>query len=207
MIDDRLLIQKAMPAHVKLVTREPIVESAISTSQAMSFTYSKSVMFVSAPWLDTPMMLDGAVEVEGKFFIKLPKADAKTIKFLTGKGVGRSRVLTGTTIIETLVKLRNERYSDLCSNADKGQSGEAADDLGLDAPDPKRLKHMDSVLPKALVITCPAVEGVDSVDISVLAATGQSPLAIEIGPVAIDYLHNVIERQLDAKSRRSACTQ
>ena len=173
----------------------------------MASTFSKNAQFVSAPWLDGPMMLDGAVEVEGKFFIKLPKADAKTIKFLTGKGVGRSRLLTGTTIIETLIKLRNERYTTLCSEADKAQCGEAADDLGLDAPDAKRLRHMNAVVPQTLQITCPAIEGVDSVDICVLAANGQSPLAIEIDPAAIDYLHDVVERQLDAKLRRSACTQ
>lgn len=158
-------------------------------TQQVSFT-------VKAPWLDVPVQLAPVDEVEGRYFFKIAKTCNKTTRLLTGRSIGKTRALTHTKVIEHLQKLRNDKCQELITEAEKKQSGEADDDLGLDVPDPKRMKKLTCTLPAIVDIELPTYNNISGISMSLMAASGNAAVAVELTDSNINYLHDIVKNQL-----------
>ena len=169
----------------------------------MSSLEEQTVISVTAPWIDGTVSLTPLIEVDGKKYFRLAKCCNKTIRLLTGRSIGKTRALSQTSILEMLQQLRKEKHAELCAISDRMQSSSGDDDLGLDAPDPKRLKQFDKVLPTTVVIRAPAVGDVEGVDISILTARDANAVTVEVCSTNLDYLHAVVNHQLQQQSSAS----
>ena len=166
------------------------------TAVAMVTLAKHTMITVTAPWLDQPVQLNELTSADNKLFVKVVKGDNKICRLLTGRSNGKTRVLSNTNIFGALQRTRNEMHEQLCQSSDKKQSGEPEEDLGLDAPDPKRCKQMEVVLPDTMDIEAPDVAHITGVRMTVLTAGDISPLCIEVCEANLNYLHAVIEHQL-----------
>ena len=165
----------------------------------MAFVSQQTVMSVSAPWLAQAVVLHELVEADGKFFAKVTKGCNKMARILSGSSISKERVLSNTDILETLVRLRNKRHAELCKASLDKQAGRE-EDLGLDAAPPtKRCKQIAPVLAPTMEIMAPELGGDGSIKMSVITASGSSPLLVEMNGDNINYLHNACVVQMETK--------
>ena len=129
--------------------------------------------------------------VDGHRFFKLAKSDHQVVRLLTGKSVGDSRVLTQTNIIEQLVGLRNEKYTELMTPKN------AVDDLGVDTEGPKlKRPRLDDNAPQTLVVQAPCIGNVQGIELRVITAVGSAVVWVELLAETIDYLKSFVAEQL-----------
>ena len=112
------------------------------------------VMQIRTPWMKSSLVMEKFTGDTGHQFIKLAKSCAKSVRLMTGTSPGDRRVLQGQTIIEKLIKIRNEKTNELQMNIG---AVEALDD---DVPvAKKRRKASTKPLPAEMVIAGPGVPG------------------------------------------------
>ncbi len=163
---------------------------------AMSTCVQQTTISVSAPWLNQPVALTDLQEVEGKMFVKVTKGCNRIARILTGTSIGKARKLSSTDILETMQRLRNQKQAAICKERAEQQTEKAAEDLGMDAaPDPKRLKTLASVLPPTVSIMAPALQGHECLQMTVLTASENTPIFLEVNSENIDYLHAAFMEQ------------
>ena len=189
-------------SEIELLCLHTVAAQAMCDS-AMACLTQLVTISVTAPWLDVPVQLAPLDEIEGRFFFRIAKCCNKTVRLLTGRSIGKSRALSSTTIVEELQKLRNTKYLELCAEAEKKQMSAAEDDLGMDAPDPKRAKKLQSfssTLPPIIDIDAPTYDHIKGVTLSVVAAGDASAMSVEVTADTIDYLHGVVKIQVGSTS-------
>ena len=90
-----------------------------------------------------PVILKHLVECDGSKFVKITKSDAAIVRLLTGHGVGASRSLARSDIVESLIALRNSKSEELLKESMSVVS-DAAEDLGQQAEHPVEVLHIKS---------------------------------------------------------------
>lgn len=152
-----------------------------------------------------PLDLSSWSTVLGKRFVKLSKMDPKISRLLLGEAPAKKRALSDTSIIEDLIKLRNAAVGKVVLANHGPSTARAEEDLGVGAspnlPDAKRRKIIEESLPRVIVVDVPGVGGVDGRSMSVLTASGQTSVSIELLAENIDFLHVVAEAQLSINSK------
>ena len=147
-----------------------------------------------------PVILKDYLECDGSKFIKITKSDSAVVRLLTGHGVGVSRNLARSDIIESLITLRNSKSDELLKESMSGGSG-ATDDLGKQVEQPrlyaKRMKRAASALPEVLEIRAPAFKDVESVNMNFLRQRPDQPLWVELTPENLDYLRAYVSAQIE----------
>lgn len=153
---------------------------------------------VTAPWLSKGVTLQSWVQKGESKFCRICKSDALIVRLLTGHGIGTARQLARTNVIEHLLRLREKKRADACESAEKAESSKA-EDLGIDAPLPKRKKAaLSSVLPDIVTIDSPPIHGVGGITMKVLLGDHPlAPLFVELTSENIDYLHAYAQAQID----------
>ena len=143
------------------------------------------------------MQLEDWVTVGERKYMKLRKTDPKIERALTGEAPGKRRMLTSTTIIEDLTKLRNEAHDRASREVERGN---VEDDLGFDdgAPPAKRAKRSKVSLPDTLEIEPP-----QGPKLRVLTAGGFEPLWLELSEAAINYLRAGVVAQLGEQPKEA----
>ena len=144
--------------------------------------------------------------VAGRKYIKLAKSDPKIIRLLTNHGHGNERSLAHTSIIEELIKLRNERRSKLMEENKQSAAaaaGKPQEDLGLDLDidaqlPAKRSKTLQVALPEVIDLQTPAREGVDAIVMSVMLGSPTSPLWVELSTQNVDFVRNYVASEIEA---------
>lgn len=163
-----------------------------------------AIVRVEAPWMKQPLDLSSWHVVLGKRFVKLSKMDPKISRLLLGEAPAKKRALTDTSIVEDLIKLRNAAVDKEVLANHAASTARAEEDLGVGTsqkrPDAKRRKIIEESLPPVLVIDVPGVGGGDGRAMSVLTASGQTAVSIELVAENIDFLHMVAEAQSSSKS-------
>lgn len=163
------------------------------------------VLRVEAPWMKQPLDLSSWNTVLGKRFVKLSKMDPKISRLLLGEAPAKKRALSDTSIVEDLVKLRNAAVDKAVLANHAASTARAEEDLGVGTsqtlPDAKRRKIIEESLPQVLVVDVPGVGGGDGRSMSVLTASGQTAVSIELVAENIDFLHMVAEAQLSNLSK------
>ncbi len=149
----------------------------------------------------TPVRIKHWVEVEGNKYVKIAKSDASMVRLLTGQGVGASRALARTNIVETLISLRNSMSEELL-RASLPEASKAEEDLGMVADDPrhlaKRRRRLAGALPDVLEIEAPALGDIASIRMNVLRQRPDQPLWVELVPENLDYLRAYVLSQIEA---------
>ena len=151
-------------------------------------------------------------EVANRRYLKVSKCDSKIVRLLTNHGNGTERALAGTSIIEDLLKLRNNRRQKLLEanrESEEAAAGKPADDLGLDEmPMSKRPRAaLQAALPDAVDVQTPQIESVQSISMSVLLPA-TTALWMEMTGENIDYLRAVVKIQMSEGSiHRSRCRE
>lgn len=151
---------------------------------------------IHAPWLDGGgvAVLD-VTEVDGLRFFKVKKTDSRIQRLLSGQGNRCNRLLTSTSIVETLIKLRNTRRIALLTEYGLDLEADGAkEELELDGGCAKP-KDMSHLLPDAVDIICPAHGDIAAVTLKVLVRSPSSPLWLELSASSIEYLHRVVVDQ------------
>ena len=154
-----------------------------------------SVLELTAEWLQQPVKLENWVTVGERRYIRLQKSDRKIERALCGESPGKRRLITGTTIIEDLTKLRNEAHHRASREVELGR---VEDDLGFDeaAPPPKRARRSKVSLPDSLDIVAPPQGATEGTTVRVLTAGGFEPLWLELSETAINYLRAAVVNQV-----------
>ena len=147
---------------------------------------------VVTPWCQEGVDLRDVIEHDDKKFVKLAKSNRRIERLLTGEGVGHDRLLTRTTIIQTLTTLRNERREEFI----RASVSTDVEDLGLNEPQSKRFKSSASVVPVYADIQAPAVGPVAGRAITVVLSMPHIALWVEITKQSVEYLHDVVSEQL-----------
>ena len=147
-----------------------------------------------------PVILKHWVESDGSKFVKITKSDTAVIRLLTGHGVGTSRSLARSDIIESLITLRNTKSDELLKESMSATS-RAADDLGQQTEHPrlqaKRMRRAYDALPEVVEIEAPAFKDVGSIHMNVLRQRPDQPLWVELTPENLDYLRSYVTAQID----------
>ena len=165
----------------------------------MASVSQQTVKVVSAPWLSQPVVLHDLIEADGKFFAKVIKGCNKMARISSGSSISKQRALSSTDILETLVQLRNRKHAELCKASLDKQAGRE-EDLGLDAAPPaKRCKQVAPVLHPTMEILTPEVGPCKSIQMTVITASGTSPLLVEMNDANVDYLHEACKEQIENK--------
>ena len=142
--------------------------------------------------------------VAGRKYIKLAKADSKIVRLITNHGHGSERSLAHTSIIEELIKCRNERRSQLLEeNQQKAAkaAGLPKEDLGIDTAPPakkSKSKALAAALPEVIDVQTPAREGVDSIVMSVMLGSPTAPLWIELSDKNVDFIRKYAAAEIEA---------
>ena len=139
-------------------------------------------------------------------FFKICKGDHKISRLLFGRSTSNERPLTPTGIVETLIKMRNEKRTQLVDAMDDESQGQAQENLGLDAGCVIKKRKMvhDDVLPETVTIDAPAVGDVSSMSMVLLMGPHTSPLWLEATPENIDYMRACVAQQSMHKETSSA---
>jgi hypothetical protein len=145
-----------------------------------------AILHVRAPWLPEGVDIRDVADVAGTKFIKLNKTNPRIVRLLTGQSTGTKR--PNTSIIDSVVKLRNARRSELLALAMSDRDGGDVGDLGLDSqPQGKRAKTLAVVLPEIVEIRVPG----STTSIKVMMSPPHSPLWVEASPLTINILHSL----------------
>ena len=147
------------------------------------------------------VVLKHVAVVDSIRFIRLGKADSSIVKLMTGKGIGSDRVLGSTNIFETLVNIRDAEQDSLNEVVDEPKV-DKVEDLGLDAPIPKKKRTLSSsgTLSDVLTISAPSRAGVvEGIRMRVLPTTSKrgAVLWVELNDTNIEYLRAVIADQIE----------
>ena len=183
------------------VNLQALSGSKLKSVTAMSSISEQKVIVVSAPWLSQPVMLQDLIEAEGKLYVKVTKGCNKIARILSGASISKFRALSSTQVLQTLCGLRNQKHAELCKESLDKQADRADEDLGLDAQQQpaKRLKQVAPVLPATLEVITPELDNGESVTMSMITASGSSPLCVEVTQSNIDYLHQACMEQIENK--------
>lgn len=167
-----------------------------------------AIVRVEAPWMKQPLDLSSWTMVNGKRFVKLSKTDPKVSRLLVGEAPAKKRALSDTCVVEDLVKLRNAAVDKAVLANHAASAARAEEDLGVGTShkrlDAKRRKIIEESLPQQIVIEVPGVGGGDARSMSVLTASGQTAVSVELVAGNIDFLHMVAEAQLSSNSKEEA---
>lgn len=136
-------------------------------------------------------------EAGGRKFVKCCKGDHKVERLLLGQSSSNERGLTQTSIIETIVKLRNSHRQGLVHQLEEQSNEQSKEDLGIEvtAAKRKRTADFDHVLPESILVTAPAIGEVESHDMMVLLGQPTSALWVEATADNIDYLRACVSSQ------------
>ena len=142
--------------------------------------------------------------VDDKRYIKVTKSDSKIVRLLVGQCSGKARLLTTTTIIEDIIKLRDQVRQELLEK-DQSNNNNNNKDLGIDAPQTRKRRKSsgEDDLPETVCVTAPAVGDVASQPMRVI--TGQqslSPLWVELTVDNIEYLRACVGVQSSNSSAK-----
>lgn len=154
----------------------------------LSIDYRPSL---SGGHLEHGVQVSKTVCVAGTLFWKVSKSDHVVSRVVLGKSFSQARPLARTTILETLVKARNDRVLDLTRALDQ-----ASEDLGLDH-DLKTMKPDLSKLPDVISMLAPTVGGRQGMSMKVLPALPRQPLWLELSVDVVQYLHDVAVYQIE----------
>jgi hypothetical protein len=147
-----------------------------------------ATLHVRAPWLPDGVDIRDVADVAGIKFIKLAKSNPRIVRLLTGQSTGTKR--PDTSIIDSVVKLRNVKRSELLALAMSDRDGGDVGDLGLDSqPQGKRAKTLAVVLPEIVEIRVPG----STTSIKVMMSSPHSPLWVEASPLTINILHSLTD--------------
>ena len=143
--------------------------------------------------LKTPVPVKHFVTVQGTMYFKMCKSDAVMTRLFVSDATRLSgRPLSMTNIVEQLSGLRDMSYHDLAFPKDETDGKE---DLGLDAPSrpvPKALTE----LPASVSVFAPDIDGVSGLEMRVLMCKPGQPLWLELNQENIQYLVEVVDRQI-----------
>ena len=153
---------------------------------------------VQAPWLHgRGVTLQSWVQVGDAKFLKVTKADPSVVRLLTGHGIGDSRQLARTDLIEKMMAKREEKREQLLADAVNSIELPAKDDLGLDAPLPKR-RRLAGAMPEIVSIVAPGHLTMCGIECRVLlGAHPLSPLMVEITESNLNYMRDFVKSQID----------
>jgi len=136
--------------------------------------------------------------VGGRRFFKVCKGDHKIARLLVGSFVCTERGLTGTTILEDLISMRNQKRQELL---DAKETGNQREGLGIDsAPAQKRRKLSHFELPEVIQLDTPRVGPVQGIRMHVILGKSGTSLSIEATEANINYLRSVVAEQLSTAS-------
>ena len=134
-------------------------------------------------------------------FFRLTKADPQVVRLLTGHGIGCTRQLARTDIIETLMAERERVRELLIDKQSDAVQKPPHDDLGIDAPLPKKTRKASiaGALPEEVTIDAPSVGDCDGKAMKVLLGElPLSPLYVELTSDNVEYLYKFVSVQIGA---------
>ena len=158
---------------------------------------------VSAPWLGDgrqSVVLNSWIQkVDSKYF-KVSKSDPGIVRLLTGHGVGATRQLAHTNIVELLMKEREAQRDALTERIELDGANAPIEDLGLDTPCAKRRKGASKgALPEIVSIVGPSFGDVAGIPMKVIMSEFPlQPLYVELLPDNVEYMHAFAIAQIDA---------
>ena len=162
---------------------------------------------ISAPWLQVPVTVASYTQIGDATYIKLAKSCPKTIRLLSGEGIGIQRKLTNTGVLERIATLRNAEHDRMCLAAEAVVAPAAVDDLGLDAEPvelpAKRQKAVRGALAETMTINLPPVGDHGGMSIKALTARGHEPLWVEMNSSCIDYLREAAKHDMTKETKAS----
>jgi len=175
-------------------------------SQTMAVVNEVTALRVEAPWLKSPFEFASWSVIDTKSFMKVTKSDPKIVRLLVGEAPGTKRVLTESSFVEDLVKLRNAAVDAAVRDNHNATKDEDQDDLGLDdeGPSQKRRKTLEANLPPTIDIEAPEVGEVPGLTMTVATASGSEPLMVELVAANLDYLHAATKSHTDRASASNA---
>ena len=156
--------------------------------------FTKSII-ASGGHLKASLTLKHTKEVNGITMYKAKKTEYELtrllgLKFKEWDSGTAARPLSNTNIIETLTQLRDEKFDSWCI-----APAAAAEDLGLDDDQPRKVKAVPQVdMPDMCSITTPEFKTVPSIQMTVLLNRG--PLWIELNNDNIKYISDVCKMQI-----------
>ena len=110
--------------------------------------------------------------------------------------------MTKTDIVEQLMKLKDQAFQQSYSNIQRGAMSEAASlDLGLETPTKtSRVNRYNIVslmqMPETVSIHGPSLDGVDAIDLTVIATKPGAGLWLELTNTSLTYIASAVEVQL-----------
>ena len=176
------------------------------------------VPLISYTGLQQPILLD-TITIDERIYVPLPKGDRRVERLLVA-GRDRSRrtegrVLSRTDVLETLLKLRADKYKELVQS-DKVQAvGAPKISTGLNAESDDKLsrrqaKELKQSAPAVAYVDAPTIGPINGVPISVkLESHSNPPIVIELTVASVDYVVSVASYQIDNSDvkhvRRARC--
>ena len=148
-----------------------------------------------------PVHVKAWIEVEGSKFIRLKKSDSRVVRLLTGSGVGTSRALAKTNIIESIIDARNEKAEQLMRET-MPQQNAAAEELGgvqeSKYQQAKRAKRLAASLPSVIEVDAPSFEHIEGISLNVLLQPNDQTLWVEMIEENLDFLRAVCIAQIES---------
>jgi hypothetical protein len=157
------------------------------------------------------------------FYVKLEKSRSEISRLLDqpcNPGKGKGRKLQFTSIIESLIKIRDDKVMSIVKEF---ENKDVKIDLGIDGPPKRKIPLVDgkrsvarwsqspevlAILPTVIDIDAPAVGEVPPCTFSVRVATKAGlPLFVHLKQEVIDYFAAVIKFQIDnGDTHRKRCS-
>ena len=148
--------------------------------------------------------LDQIRQVEDTWFIRLAKSDSKVRRLLMcACSDVKPHMLTSTSIIETLLKLRKDRIAEIENEARASAAGQ--NDLSdLEIDEPAEAPKIDLVIdvPKVVEVRTGPIGPVPGCNIKVLSEMTKT-IYVEASDPIIDYLINVVSYQVNEEQKSS----
>ena len=177
------------------------------------------VPLISYTGLQQPILLD-TITIDERINVPLPKGDRRVERLLVAGREGRnrteSRVLSRTDVLETLLKLRANKYKELVQSAKAQAVGAPKISTGLNAESDdgplsrRQASLLKQAAPTVAYVDAPTIGPINGVPISVkLESHSNPPIVIELTVASVDYVVSAASYQIDNSDvkhvRRARC--